>query len=192
MPQELRPAVMYVAHNAHYDACFAIPTPSRKHQVCRNSSCPPYLLMSRNPKNWPHFGAMTISVCLQPKVLHHSCSVATANHKMRTLCAYSSTHALLQVYKLLNLTPDASSYIEHNGSVDILRPAVVHMRKHQHGHGVVAVSPRYGDTLWLRLSAITSPMIYTLCLRQGYRLASSCFQLSWIERWTGSYAMCRY
>ena len=119
---------------------------------------------------------MTVSVYLQLKVLHHSCSLATASHNMRTLCAYSSTHVLLQVYKLLNLTPDASSYIEHNGSVDILRPAVVHMRKHQQGHGVVAVSPRYGHTLWLGLSASVSPTIYTLCLRQ--RLASPFFQLS--------------
>lgn len=33
MPKQLRPAVVYVAHNAHYDACFPIPTPARKHQV---------------------------------------------------------------------------------------------------------------------------------------------------------------
>jgi hypothetical protein len=162
MPQELRPAVMYVAHNAHYDARFAIPTPSRKHQVCRNSSCP----LPADLKG-PQDLLVTVSVCLQLKLLHHSCSVATANHDMRTLCAYSSTHVLLQVYKLLNLTPDASTYIEHNGSVDILRPAVVHMRKHQHGHGVVAVSPRYGDTLWPRFSTSISPTICTLCLRQG-------------------------
>ena len=50
--------------------------------------------------------------------------------------------ACLQVYELLNLTPDARSYVEHNGSLDILRPAVVHMRKYQQGRGVIAVSPR--------------------------------------------------
>jgi len=51
-------------------------------------------------------------------------------------------HVCLQVYELLNLTPDASAYIEHNGSLDILRPAVVHIRQHQQGRGVIAVSPR--------------------------------------------------
>ena len=38
MPEELRPVLVYVAHNAHYDARFPIPTPTRKRQVCGQAS----------------------------------------------------------------------------------------------------------------------------------------------------------
>ncbi|KAF8067137.1 mok12 [Scenedesmus sp. PABB004] len=33
IPQRLQPAVLYVAHNAHYTAAFAIPTPARRNKV---------------------------------------------------------------------------------------------------------------------------------------------------------------
>jgi len=33
VPERLRPAVLYVAHNAHYDATFPIPTPARRNKV---------------------------------------------------------------------------------------------------------------------------------------------------------------
>jgi hypothetical protein len=55
-----------------------------------------------------------------------------------------SLHCALQVYKHLNLTLEAASLTEHNGSLDVLRGAVMHMRQRQQGCGVVAVSPRCG------------------------------------------------
>ncbi|WIA20821.1 hypothetical protein OEZ85_005176 [Tetradesmus obliquus] len=88
LPEELRPAVIYVAHNAHYNATFPIPTPERKRQV----------------------------------------------------------------YEHLNLTPEAAPLTEHNGSLDVLRGAVMHMRLHQLGCGVVAVSPRYAAQISKKLS----------------------------------------
>ncbi|KAF6252281.1 hypothetical protein COO60DRAFT_1644178 [Scenedesmus sp. NREL 46B-D3] len=88
LPGELRPAVVYVAHNAHYDATFPIPTPERKRQV----------------------------------------------------------------YEHLNLTPEAAACTEHNGSLDVLRGAVTHLRDHQQGCGVVAVSPRYAAQISKKLS----------------------------------------
>jgi hypothetical protein len=33
IPERLRPAVLYVAHNAHYDATFPIPTPARRNKI---------------------------------------------------------------------------------------------------------------------------------------------------------------
>lgn len=33
IPERLRPSVLYVAHNAHYDATFPIPTPARRNKV---------------------------------------------------------------------------------------------------------------------------------------------------------------
>lgn len=33
IPERLRPAVLYVAHNAHYDATFPIPTAARRNKI---------------------------------------------------------------------------------------------------------------------------------------------------------------
>ncbi|WIA30035.1 hypothetical protein OEZ86_000130 [Tetradesmus obliquus] len=88
LPEELPPAVVYVAHNAHYDATFPISTPKRKRQV----------------------------------------------------------------YEHLNLTPEAAPLTEHNGALDVLRGAVMHMRQRQQGCGVVAVSPRYAAQISKKLS----------------------------------------
>lgn len=80
--ERLRPSVLYVAHNAHYDATFPIPTPARRNKV----------------------------------------------------------------YEYLGLNAEqAAPYVEHNGSLDMLRAVVMYFRRMQQGYGVVAVSPRWGN-----------------------------------------------
>jgi hypothetical protein len=49
-----------------------------------------------------------------------------------------------QVYECLGLNAEqAAAYVEHNGSLDMLRCVVSYLRRAQAGHGVVAVSPRW-------------------------------------------------
>jgi hypothetical protein len=49
------------------------------------------------------------------------------------------------VYSFLGLNAEeAALYVEHNGSLDMLRAVVVYIRRCQQGYGVVAVSPRWG------------------------------------------------
>lgn len=72
-----------------------------------------------------------------------ACPCTHANTRKCTCTLNTYKHHHSQVYELLNLTPDAAKHVEHNGCVDILRPAVVHIRSRQQGKGVVAVSPRY-------------------------------------------------
>jgi len=52
-------------------------------------------------------------------------------------------HPCPQVYEHLGLNAEqASPYVEHNGSLDMLRAVVMYLRRQQQGWGVVAVSPR--------------------------------------------------